>query len=270
MSGAGRLMRKSMAVLTPTGPQAQSRVRKRTPPPIDEHKPPLPEGRPPALTAGSAVRDSVGGEADIAARPDLALPTNVAPASAGADVSGDSAPPPFRGYMNKRGEITLFKSPWKKRFFCLEAGSDGEEGSFLTYYTSESSWQRGEKPLKGHRIPMREMQISLPGQQQQQEAASGSSGAAAVGGNADIVLAPISSSSSSGDSGRVWQFVCESKSDLHSWVRAMIQHGAKPPALHPSTSFSLASPPPVAATPASRMSLRASMPPPLMAYTTSE
>lgn len=164
--------------------------------------------------------------------------------------------------MSKKGAIAvMFKSPWKRRWFVLEAGE-------LTYYTTREAWQRGEKPLKGHRIVMREMAVIADDScdialARLSSAAAGGSGSSAVGsaaapgGSADgasagsggrgSAVAATSSAPSRRNFGlfssadkdkdrdgdhhgegesRVWQFVCESKADIDAWTRALTQHGA--------------------------------------------
>jgi hypothetical protein len=129
--------------------------------------------------------------------------------------------------MNKKGEIAIaFRSPWKRRWFVLE-------NSEMTYYTSQESWQRGEKPLKGHKIDMREMVLM-------KETDDGS----------DIALTHVDSeaakpaiagakagtgAAASGE--RVWRFVCESKAELDAWMRALVLHGARPRQKAPAASL---------------------------------
>lgn len=218
--GATRMLRKSMAALTPGNSQGHQRVRKRSPSPIDEHKPPKPSTPAPRPASVSIS----GGEADIAPRPPIITPMSAADAlEAGGHGGGGTEAPAFRGFMSKKGEISLFKSPWKRRFFVLEKGE-------LTYFPDEASWQRGEKPIKGHRISVSEFHVSLPSTT---AAALGPGASIPQDSNADIVLTPSSSSSEH----RTWQFICEAKAEVQGWFRALISHGARPPAMSPSASF---------------------------------
>jgi len=210
----GRIARMSMA-LAPVAP-AQPRVRKRTPPRITEHKPPLPKEPHPAHAATTSD----------------AGPSPAPSPAAGLSIASVGGPPrasvaePMRGYMNKKGEIAIaFRSPWKRRWFVLE-------NSEMTYYTSQESWQRGEKPLKGHKIDMREMVLM-------KDTDDGS----------DIALAHVDSdaakpavagakagSGAAASGERVWQFVCESKAELDAWMRALVLHGARPRQKAPASS----------------------------------
>lgn len=216
----------------------------------------------PSLAAASAVGSS--------ATPPSSLPTSMATSAAaalverselvgpGAAVSATaaSAAEPMRGYMSKKGAIAvMFKSPWKRRWFVLEAGE-------LTYYTTREAWQRGEKPLKGHRIIMREMAIvgddscdialtrlSAVSAESSGSTATSADAAARASGRGSAVAAPAATISRRNfgnlfssaekdkdkdkdgdgeDESRVWQFVCESKADIDAWTRALTLHGATP------------------------------------------
>lgn len=132
------------------------------------------------------------------------------------------------------------------------------EGGELTYYTDKGSWERGEKPLKGHRIAVRTMtlvrepagaDLSLEPAVREVEAwggggatSGGSGGGAPSGGSARSRARSGSGGAGGGTSSaaaakeddRVWCFICEGKADLERWAAAFVAHGAaaasKPPA----------------------------------------
>jgi hypothetical protein len=101
------------------------------------------------------------------------------------------------GYLAKKGEYSniLTGNKWKRRWFVLEAGE-------LTYYTEKSTWERGEKPLKGHRISVASMVLWLDEH------------------GADISLQPKEGAD------RTWQFICDSNTDIERWSMALQSQGA--------------------------------------------
>jgi len=136
------------------------------------------------------------------------------------------------GYMTKKGEFAnMFTgASWKRRWMVLEGGE-------LTYYSDQLAYERSEKPLKGHRIPVAAMRVVLDAE------------------GADITLAPIvgedgvpigaaspggSSAGGGGGGGeasRKWYFLCDSKADMLKWMAGLTAHGARAPLVTTSSRW---------------------------------
>jgi len=227
---------------TLSGRKVGARVRTRTPPRITEHKPPLPEAPPPtrgctpsvvAVVSGAGSGGAGATPAAAGAGAGAALSASaVGAGGVAATGAGTAAPTTATGYMTKKGEVANFLTgtSWKRRWFVLERGE-------LTYYSDQSSWIRGEKPLKGHRVDVRGYQVvrdtdgaDVSLRPAPAAAASGPASSAGGGGKG-------SSGGGGGGDSRTWHFVCDSKAEMGRWESALLAHGAEaPPAGSPASS----------------------------------
>jgi hypothetical protein len=223
---------------TLSGRKVTPRVRTRTPPRITEHKPPrplepCPTARPPSLSsrpssAGPSSPTARSGESSPAAgggagsgastpkrlsKPDLSV--GAAAAGAGGAAPSGSPAAPVMGYLTKKGEFAnMFTgASWKRRWMVLEGGE-------LTYYTDQLAYERSEKPLKGHRIPVAALRVVLDAE------------------GADITLAPLvgedgmpvgAGGGGGGEASRKWFFLADSKADMVKWLAGLTAHGARAP-----------------------------------------
>lgn len=191
------------------------RVRSPTPPRITSHKPPRPEGPPPALRLGVAGGVLASGVSATAASssstPTLAgsdasrapaTPSEGAtPVDAATPSSRTALPPPpavHTGWLVKEGGARniLGRRSWKRRWFVLDRGS-------LQYFETEAAWSAGRLPIHDATIPVAGFRLVEAG--------------AEAGEGADFALVPRDGAAGA----RTWRFRGETSADVTTWLRVL-------------------------------------------------